>query len=130
MNIKFGKIKDGALMAAPKTLRKDGKVHYNPSEELYREEGYLPVADTPSPEVSEGEAPKHYTSHYEEIDGKIVKVWSETEPPEVTEAEPTAEDKLAALYSRVEANEAQTEQNTADVAYIAMMSGIDIYEEA
>ncbi len=96
----FGKLENHALLIAPKTLTVNGMVHYHPSDELYRAIGYLPVVQTPCPESLEGEEAKYYASTWEEQDGKIVRVWTETEPLEEALPEPTEADKIAELEQK------------------------------
>ncbi len=77
----YGKLTKNILMKAPKTVNKDGKVHYHPSGQLYAELGYLPVINTPLPKSENNGEPKYYTSHYEEKDGRIILIHTDTEPP-------------------------------------------------
>ncbi len=100
----YGKLENGNLIPAPKTISIYGQVHYHPSDILYRQCGFLPIEETPYPEVDE-ENPKYYAETYVEQDGKIVKVWIETELPEPIPQESTVEDKIAELSSRISAVE-------------------------
>ena len=79
--MKYGTLVDGRPVPAPNPLRTSGSVTYNPPDALYMREGYLPIVDTPMPETAEDAEPVYYTSHWEEQDGQIVRVWTETEPP-------------------------------------------------
>lgn len=102
--MKYAKLIDGALQYAPKRLTINGRVHYHPSVELYESLGYLEVVETPYPEISEGEEAKYYESYWEEQNGQIVKVWTETEPSEPTISGPTIEDRMIAVESECAEN--------------------------
>ena len=96
----YGKLINGVLFYAPKSLKVEKRVHYNPSEELYKQFGYLPIEDTPYPENT-GENLKYYTSEWVLENDKIVKVWHESEPPTIEEPTPTTEERLSALEDAV-----------------------------
>ena len=59
INRNFGKLVDGAITYAPRSLVIDGREIWNPRAETYAQAGYLPV-DTSAPW---GDAPEGY--HYE-----------------------------------------------------------------
>ena len=80
--MRYGTLVGGQPVPAPNPLRTSGSVTYNPPDALYLREGYLPIVDTPMPETAEDAEPVYYTSHWEEQDGQIVRVWVETDPPE------------------------------------------------
>ena len=69
----LGKIVDGELFCAPKRILIDGKIIFNPSEEILRMQGYKYVENT--------EAPAVYTktqktvATWTEQEDKIVRVW-------------------------------------------------------
>lgn len=104
--MKYGKLTDGVLAPAPNPLRYAGKKIYNPSDALYTEAGYLPIVETPYPETAEGEA-KYYTSSWEEQEGQIVQIWTETDAPEPAADSPTwqetTDSRLTSLESTVDA---------------------------
>lgn len=77
----YGKLIDGNIVPAPNPLHVNRGMVYNPSGYIYESVGYKPIVDTPMPEPEEG-TEVYYTSHWEEQDGKIVRVWTETDPPE------------------------------------------------
>lgn len=78
----YGKLINGQIVPAPNPMHVNrGKV-YNPSAYLYASVGYKPIIDTPQPEQPEDGSTVYYASHWEEIDGEIVRVWTETDPPE------------------------------------------------
>ena len=77
----YGKLIDGNIVPAPNPLHVNRGMIYNPSGYIYESVGYKPIVDTPVPESEDG-TEVYYTSHWEEQDGKIVRVWTETDPPE------------------------------------------------
>lgn len=79
--MRYGTLVGGRPVPAPNPLRTSGRLIYNPPDALYEAAGYLPIVDTPMPETAEDAEPVYYASHWEEIDGEIVRVWTETEPP-------------------------------------------------
>ncbi len=100
--MKYGKLENEILMPAPKPITKDGLVHYHPSNKLYEELGYLPIVETPNPEV-DSENPKYYDFRWEEQEGKIVKVWFEIEPPVPEPIMPSTEERLTTLEEQLKA---------------------------
>lgn len=89
----YGKLENGTLTFAPKSVIVGDKRIINPDEETLLSLGWLPVDMTEAPETEEGFYP---VPHYEEQDGRIVRVWTvEAEPIH----EPTTEERLAALES-------------------------------
>ena len=77
----YGKLIDGNIVLASNPLHINRGMIYNPSGYIYESVGYKPIVDTPVPESEDG-TEVYYTSHWEEQDGKIVRVWTETDPPE------------------------------------------------
>lgn len=89
----YGTLESGKLMLAPNPLITGGNMIYNPPDKMYIEHGYLPIDRTEQPDTD-----KFYTATWEELDGKIVIVWTEAEPPEIeNEAEASEEDYISAL---------------------------------
>lgn len=89
----YGKLENGTLTFAPSSVVVGDKRIINPSAETLLSLGWLPVVMTEAPEVEEG-----FMSfpHYEEQDGRIIRVWMvEAEPVH----EPTTEERLSALES-------------------------------
>ena len=80
--MRYGTLVGGQPVPAPNPLRIGRQVVYNPPDALYEAAGYLPIVDTPMPETAEDAEPVYYTSHWEEQDGRVVRVWVEMEPPE------------------------------------------------
>ena len=87
----FGALTDGDLCIAPKMLPGEGFRVWNPSAEMYLEQGWKPVAFTDEPQ----DAPKgfHYESGWEEQTDAIVQTWELAEDPD----EVTAEEIAAAI---------------------------------
>lgn len=79
--MRYGTLVGGQPVPAPNPLRIGRQVVYNPPDALSLREGYLPIVDTPMPATAEDAEPVYYTSNWEEQDGQIVRVWTETEPP-------------------------------------------------
>ena len=79
-NRNFGKLVDGALTYAPRSLVIDGREIWNPRAETYARAGYLPVVEaSPSDPPREG---YHWTPDgWEERDGAIRRVWREEANP-------------------------------------------------
>ena len=108
----YGQLIDGNIIPAPNPLTIGRSRVYNPAREQYAAHGWLPIIDTPMPDTPEGEEPKYYTFHREVVDGQIVRVWTETEPPEpetVPPVQPTPEERIAQLEGTVKVLSAQME---------------------
>ena len=68
-----GKLQNGFLRSAPKTITLDGKTINNPLPEELEQLGYKPVVYTDMPtEVTEG---KHWESEWVEGETEITQVW-------------------------------------------------------
>lgn len=81
----YGKLVDGNLTIAPRKLNGDGVVVYNPTEAMYREQGWKPVEFTDAPEAPGGYT---YESGWEETAESIVQTWTLVPlPDEVDDAE-------------------------------------------
>lgn len=78
----YGKLINGQIVPAPNPLHVNRGMVYNPSGYIYESVGYKPIVDTSQPEQPEDGSTVYYTSHWEEHDGQIVRVWTETDPPE------------------------------------------------
>ena len=104
--MRYGTLVGGQPVPAPNPLRIGRQVVYNPPDALYEAAGYLPIVDTPMPETAEDAEPVYYTSHWEEQDGRVVRVWVETEPPaetvKVSTWQETTEQRIAMLESTVD----------------------------
>ena len=93
----YGTLIDGQLVHAPNPVHINGMAIYNPSDSTYESMGYLPIIDNPMPDQQDGYDPVYYTSHWEKNDGKIVRTWEQTNPPEPEPVIPTTEERLCAL---------------------------------
>jgi hypothetical protein len=91
----YGKLKNGKLTVAPRSVVVGDKRIINPDGETLLSLGWLPVDMTEAPGTEEGFA---VSSHYEEQDGRIVRVWTVEQEPE---REPTPEERIAALEAAV-----------------------------
>ena len=80
INRNFGKLIEGALAYAPRSLVIDGREIWNPRAETYAQAGFLPVVEaSPSDPPREG---YHYAPDgWEERDGAIRRVWREEANP-------------------------------------------------
>lgn len=93
----FGKIEDNIFILAP-TVLKDAKfTYFNPSEEKYKEFGYLEVETTVRP--NDG----IYTATYELQNNKIKQIWvkDETVYNQPVYKELSVEDKIKALEDQL-----------------------------
>ena len=99
MNIKLAKTNpDGTLEYAPSVFYNvDGMDIIDPLGSYAIKQDYLSVIDTAHPENREG---FYYTSSWQEIDGQIVRVWTEHEIPEPIPN--PYEERLTALEAEIE----------------------------
>lgn len=89
----YGKLIDGVLEFAPKKIKQDNSIIYNPPVEMLVERGYKPIIETPEPEAQEG---YHYELSFEDDGDEIVYVWT------LYENEPTADDIMNILLGEAE----------------------------
>ena len=90
--MRYAKLSAGAPEYAPRAVTA-GRTHYNPAPESWlADNGYLPVAETPYPDDG-----KYYAGSWAERDGQIVRVWTETEPPETPASDTQVLDALLGL---------------------------------
>ena len=81
----YGKLINGELKIAPKHLDTADFHTYNPSAELYIEQGWKPVRFTDAPEAPSG---YYYESGWTEEADEIVETWTLVElPDDVDDAE-------------------------------------------
>ena len=87
----YGKLENGKLIYAPKSVIVGEKRIINPKEETLLSIGYLPIENTEAPATETG---YHAVGSWKQTKTEIVRVWAveEDEP-----TEPTAEERLAAL---------------------------------
>lgn len=91
----YAKLINGTLRSAPKKVDYNGKVIFNPPEEVLLDMGYLPVTYTDMPaDVPEG---RHYESHWEQTDVEIMQVWKLVDDPIYPTPEPTPEERISNL---------------------------------
>lgn len=100
MNRQYGKIESGRLVYAPSSLPstitdEDGQeisaVTYNPSDYLYRLNGWSPIVKDPRPDDEDGA--KSYEPVYVQENGTIYQRWREQYLPP---APPTIEEQVEA----------------------------------
>lgn len=90
-----GKLQNGFLRSAPKTITLDGKTINNPLPEELEQLGYKPVVYTDMPtEVTEG---KHWESECVEGETEITQVWKLADDPIYPTPEPTPEERISNL---------------------------------
>ena len=74
----YAKLIDGSPQYAPRRIRIGSVIVYNPTDAQLVSEGYLPVIETPMPEVDE----QHYAEpHWQEEPNRIVQRWTVEEIP-------------------------------------------------
>ena len=54
--MRYGTLVNGMLVPAPNPICIERQVIYNPPDKRYKDEGYLPIVDTPMPETEDGPA--------------------------------------------------------------------------
>ena len=90
-----GKLQNGFLRSAPKTITLDGKTINNPLPEELEQIGYKPVVYVDMPtEVTEG---KHWESEWVEGETEITQVWKLADDPIYPTPEPTQEERISNL---------------------------------
>ena len=91
--MKYAKLIDGVIQFAPKKIKHDDSITYNPPAEMLIERGYKPLIETPCPEAEEG---YHYELSYADQGESIVYVWT------LVEDEPTPEEIMEILLGEEE----------------------------
>lgn len=76
---KYAKLIDSYPQFAPRHLTVGENVIYNPPEEIYLEQGWLPVRFTEAPEAEPG---WHYEESWSEDGGEIVQGWELVRDPD------------------------------------------------
>lgn len=69
----YGKLIGAKMFDAPNILNKDGKQYINPSDEMYREFGYLPLEYTTIPDMKEG---YHLVQSWIDGNDRLIQVWN------------------------------------------------------
>ena len=82
----YAKLSNGVLTYAPRKIKYNNNIVFNPTEAMLIELGYLEVVNTDYP--SDG---NYYTSSYEVQNNQIVQVWTLAEEPVV---EPTLDERV------------------------------------
>lgn len=104
--MKYGTLIEHVPVMAPNPLHVGKYNIYNPTDAQYAAEGYLPILETPYPVTEGGEETKYYTASWQEEDGQIVRVWTETEPPmpelDVPTWQETTNNRISSLESAVD----------------------------
>lgn len=91
----YAKLISGTLRSAPKKVDCNGKIIFNPPEEVLLDMGYLPVAYTDAPtDAQEGQ---HWESVWNEEENAIKQVWKLVDNPVYPEPEPTPEERISNL---------------------------------
>ncbi len=98
--MRYGTLVNGSPVDAPNPLVAGGMMIHNPTDAQYEAAGYLPIIDTPAPEREEGDE-TYYAASWNEVDGQIVRVWTETEPPTPEPVAPTLEERLMTAESTI-----------------------------
>lgn len=83
----------GVPRYAPGVITEGGRVHYHPTEEVYRAAGWLPVYVEDAP----GEEGVNYAEAWREEDGAIVCGWAEAEVPAPAPVGLSLADEVAVL---------------------------------
>ena len=88
----YAKLISGTLRSAPKKVTYNGKIIFNPPEEILLDMGYLPVAyaDTPT-DAPDGQ---HYEPSWSQTDTEIVQVWTLVDNQAEPEPELSADEAL------------------------------------
>lgn len=69
----YGKLIGAKMFDAPNVLNKDGKQYINPSDEMYREFGFLPLEYTTIPDMKEG---YHLVQSWINGNDRLVQIWN------------------------------------------------------
>lgn len=91
----YAKLINNSLRRAPDKVQYNGKIIFNPPEDILQELGYLPVIYTDMPtDAPEGQ---HYECSWVQSDTEIVQVWHLADDIVYPEPEPTMSDLIAAV---------------------------------
>ena len=89
------KLMSGTLRSALKTVNYNGKLIFNPPEDVLLDMGYFPVTYTDMP--TDASTGQHYESHWEQTDTEITQVWKLVDDPIYPTPEPTPEERIINL---------------------------------
>lgn len=91
----YGKLENGKLIYAPKSVIVGEKRIINPNEEMLLSLGYLHIENTEAPATETG---YHVVGSWKQIETKIVRVWAVEEDKQT---DPTTEERLSAIESAI-----------------------------
>lgn len=77
-SMRYATLSNNQIHYTPNPIKVGDRVIGNPPEEVYIEQGFLPVIETEPPEASDG---YYMESHWAERDGQIVQSWTVEEIP-------------------------------------------------
>lgn len=80
--MKYGKIDNGRIVYAPRVMVVGDKKIINPSNQRLADAGYLPIEETPVPEIPDG---YHAKYHWESDENSIRRVWEVEKDVEIAE---------------------------------------------
>lgn len=72
----YAKLNNGALQPAPKRLKHEDRIIFNPTESALRLAGYKPVRATDHPQSGDD---FYFVPKYEETETEIVETWERVE---------------------------------------------------
>lgn len=109
----LGKLVNGALSYAPRKIIVDGKMIFNPGEELLKEQGYKDVETSSAPSVST--QTQQAAPSWTEQENKIVQAW-ELKPAQPDPASALQEIQTQAVLAQI----AESEDKTLGIACMAL----------
>ena len=101
----YGKLENGVLKYAPKTILADGVQVTNPTHEMLVEVGYLPVKLTDAPATAEGFIA---VPSWEQTESEIARTWRV-----IPDTHPLTETEILALLIPQQINTLTVDDNTA-----------------
>ena len=101
----YGKLENGVLKYAPKTILADGVQVTNPTHEMLVEVGYLPVKLTDAPATAEGFIA---VPSWEQTESEIARTWRV-----IPDTHPLTESEILALLIPKQINTLTVDDNTA-----------------
>lgn len=101
----YGKLENGVLKYAPKTILVDGVQVTNPTHEMLVEVGYLPVKLTDAPATAEGFIA---VPSWEQTESEIARTWRV-----IPDTHPLTESEILALLIPKQINTLTVDDNTA-----------------
>ena len=110
----YAKLTGNTLRQAPKRVTWHGRTVDNPTPDILRDLGYLPVTYTDPPtDAPDGQ---HYESSWTQMDTEILQQWKLVDDP--APPEPTAEERMDSLEAQQERTDAALQE-----VILAMMGG-------